>query len=214
MSALVVSGAPAPGGNTVGGPASSTDNAVVRYDGTGGNNLQDSTVFIDDSGNVRIGAAPAAVPLDHTLKIGQDSRVAVDVNTGGSVGTVQSGNGTGTGIQSSLIFQTPTLTGSGSGAQTQTTRLTLHADGATFDVAIIANQGIQIADAKNVVLNTSTGTKWGTATTQKQAWWNATPVVQPTAVADASGGAIIDVEGRAALNALLARLRTLGIIAT
>jgi hypothetical protein len=198
----------------VGGPASSTDNAVVRYDGTGGNNLQDSTVFIDDSGNVRIGAAPAAVPLDHTLKIGQDSRVAVDVNTGGSVGTVQSGNGTGTGIQSSLIFQTPTLTGSGSGAQTQTTRLTLHADGATFDVAIIANQGIQIADAKNVVLNTSTGTKWGTATTQKQAWWNATPVVQPTAVADASGGAIIDVEGRAALNALLARLRTLGIIAT
>lgn len=31
------------------GPATSTDNAVVRYDGTGGVTLQDSSVTIDDS---------------------------------------------------------------------------------------------------------------------------------------------------------------------
>lgn len=36
------------------GPASSTDNAVVRFDGTTGKLLQNSTVTIDDSGNVNI----------------------------------------------------------------------------------------------------------------------------------------------------------------
>jgi hypothetical protein len=33
-------------------------------------------------------------------------------------------------------------------------------------------------DGANMVLGTSTGTQWGTATGQKQAWWGATPVVQ------------------------------------
>jgi len=35
-----------------------------------------------------------------------------------------------------------------------------------------------------------------------------------SAVADATGGATVDAEARAAVNALLAELRTLGIIAT
>jgi hypothetical protein len=39
----------------------------------------------------------------------------------------------------------------------------------------------QITDAKNVVLGTTTGTKLGTATTQKLGFFNATPVVQPGA---------------------------------
>lgn len=34
------------------GPASSTDNAIVRWDGTGGNLVQDSSVVIDDSDNI------------------------------------------------------------------------------------------------------------------------------------------------------------------
>lgn len=71
-----------------------------------------------------------------------------------------------------------------------------------------------IADGKNVTFNTTTGTKLGTSTTQKFSFWNSTPVVQPTAVADAAGGATVDAEGRTALNSLLARLRTIGIIAT
>jgi hypothetical protein len=41
-------------------------------------------------------------------------------------------------------------------------------------------QGITISDAKNIVLNTTTGTKIGTGTTQKLAFWNKTPIVQPT----------------------------------
>ncbi len=66
----------------------------------------------------------------------------------------------------------------------------------------------------NVVLSATTGTKIGTATTQKLGFWNATPVVQGAAVADASGGGTVDAEARTALNTLLARMRTYGLIAT
>lgn len=37
------------GAGNVSGPVSSTDNAVVRFDGTGGNTIQDSGVIIDDT---------------------------------------------------------------------------------------------------------------------------------------------------------------------
>ncbi len=69
-------------------------------------------------------------------------------------------------------------------------------------------------NGRDFILDTTNGTKIGTGTTQKLAFWNATPVVQPTAVADASGGATIDTQARTAINALLARMRTLGLIAT
>jgi hypothetical protein len=36
------------------------------------------------------------------------------------------------------------------------------------------------ADAVNMVFNTTTGTKIGTATTQKIGFWNAAPIGQPT----------------------------------
>lgn len=44
--------------------------------------------------------------------------------------------------------------------------------------------GFTMADAQDVVLNATTGTKIGTANTQKLGFWNAAPVVQP-----ATGGA-------------------------
>lgn len=39
---------------------------------------------------------------------------------------------------------------------------------------------VALADAKNLSVGTTTGTKIGTATTQKLSFWNATPIVQPT----------------------------------
>jgi hypothetical protein len=65
-------------------------------------------------------------------------------------------------------------------------------------------------DGSNIVLGTTTGTKLGTATTQKLAFWDATPVVQPAAVADATDATDVITQ----LNDLLAKLRTLGLIAT
>jgi hypothetical protein len=55
---------------------------------------------------------------------------------------------------------------------TMSTRLTLQAATLT------------LADALNIAVNTTTGTKIGTATTQKIGFYNATPVVQPAAIAD------------------------------
>jgi hypothetical protein len=43
-----------------------------------------------------------------------------------------------------------------------------------------------LADAANIVLGTTTGSKIGTATTQKLGFWNATPIVQPAAAAQAA----------------------------
>lgn len=71
-----------------------------------------------------------------------------------------------------------------------------------------------IADSNNIVLNTTTGTKIGTATTQKLGFYNAAPVVQGASVADATGGVVIDIEARAAINALISRIEATGLIAT
>lgn len=69
---------------------------------------------------------------------------------------------------------------------------------------------IILSEAVNFVFGTTTGTRFGNATTQRIGFWNATPAVQPTAVADATDAASVITQ----LNALLARLRTIGIIAT
>lgn len=66
------------------------------------------------------------------------------------------------------------------------------------------------ASTRDLVTDTTTGTKIGTGTTQKIGFFNATPVVQQAAVADATDAA----STQARLNDLLARLRTLGLIAT
>jgi hypothetical protein len=62
----------------------------------------------------------------------------------------------------------------------------------------------------DLILTTTTGTKIGTATTQKLGFFNATPVVQQAAIADATDAA--STQDR--LNDLLAAMRTLGLIAT
>lgn len=43
-----------------------------------------------------------------------------------------------------------------------------------------AASSITFIDAYNLIVGTTTGTKFGTATTQKIGFWNATPIVQPT----------------------------------
>ena len=98
-------------------------------------------------------------------------------------------------MPSRLVFST---TADGSASPTERLRIT--------------SAGVlQVADAGNITVGTTTtGTKIGTATTQKIGFYNATPVVQPAAVADATDAATVITQ----LNDLLAKLRTLGIIAT
>ena len=73
------------GGGDFVGPASSTDNAVVRFDGTTGKLGQNSTVIIDDSGNMSgVG----------TLSLG----TALTVANGGTGSTSASGARTNLGL--------------------------------------------------------------------------------------------------------------------
>jgi hypothetical protein len=82
------------------------------------------------------------------------------------------------------------------------------------------------ADACNIAVGTTTGTKIGTATTQKLAFWNATPVDRPDTVTDAAtqdltGSDTVDrvkVEAdltscKTAINTIIDRLQELGLIA-
>jgi hypothetical protein len=68
---------------------------------------------------------------------------------------------------------------------------------------------VTMADTKNFVLNTGTGTKVGTATGQKLGFYGATPVDQPATITDGSDAA----STQAAVNAVIDRLQELGLIA-
>lgn len=86
--------------------------------------------------------------------------------------TLAGGKGTGNAVSSQILFQLPTVGTTGTTLQTLSTRMTL-------DYA-----SLTLPDAFNLIVNATTGTKIGTATTQKLGFYNATPVVQQLATAD------------------------------
>lgn len=55
------------GGGDVSGPAASTDNGIVRFDGTGGKTIQDSGILIDDIDNLD---TPGSVTIQDLLILG------------------------------------------------------------------------------------------------------------------------------------------------
>ena len=52
---------------------------------------------------------------------------------------------------------------------------------------LTANTSVTLADAVNIAVNATTGTKIGTATSQKLAFYNSTPVVQPAGTGVTAG---------------------------
>jgi hypothetical protein len=81
---------------------------------------------------------------------------------------------------------------------------------AGFSCGALTLNGNLDASTRDIVTDTTTGSKIGTGTTQKLGFFNATPVAQQAAVADSTDTTNVATQ----LNALLARLRTLGLIAT
>lgn len=92
---------------------------------------------------------------------------------------------------------------------------------ANFDAlkgAAIANYlplaGGTMTDAANIAVGSTTGSKIGTAASQKLGFFGATPVVQQSKVADPTGGATQDAEARTAIAAVIDVLEALGFSAT
>ena len=78
----------------------------------------------------------------------------------------------------------------------------------TADDLNVAND-ITMGDAGNIVVNTVTGTKIGTATTQMLATYGKTPVVQASAIV----AVVDDVSLTTTINAMLTVIRNFGLIA-
>jgi hypothetical protein len=83
----------------------------------------------------------------------------------------------------------------------------------TESFRILSSGNIQMGDAIDITLNATTGTKIGTATTQKLGFYNKTPIVQPAAITAPTAGTTIDTEARAAINSIRTALTALGLTA-
>lgn len=150
--------------------------------------------------------------------------------SGSTMRTVNGNPGTIRG-ENNLLTLKGTPNGSNPGIATDTDSST------TGDLISVRNNGSEkmkidkdgklavfagFADAVNIVVGSTSGTKIGTATTQKLGFYNATPVVQPTALtaADASavnsGDATTDTvigNMRTRINELETKLQSLGLLA-
>jgi hypothetical protein len=175
--------------------------------------------------------------IDSTGRLGlgtsnPGAKLGISESAAGSIVTqIQLANGStalgthGTAIQFRGFYNTALI--SSDGVPTSTTggnlRLQTYVSDGVLNTGIIitraGNVGIgttspssllHLADAGNITVGTTTGTKIGTATTQKLGFYNATPVVQPTAVANS----VDTTDIVAQFNALLSRMRDLGLIAT
>jgi len=88
------------------------------------------------------------------------------------------------------------------------------------DVLSISSTAVTVKEAINIVLGTTTGTKIGTATTQKIGFWNKTPVVQPAAYTPTNVSADRSYDANATtidelsdvLGTLIADLQSIGLI--
>lgn len=136
------------------------------------------------------------------LVVDTDSATALTVGTTGATNpafTVATAASDATGIKVDAAGAASgvavTVTSSGAAEN-----LTLDAKGTgtitlngTATGTVTVGADLTMADAKNVVLNTSTGTKIGTAVTQKLGFFNATPVVQPASAGQADQGAMTTI---------------------
>jgi hypothetical protein len=194
---------------------------------------------ITSTGLVGIGTS---VPVFNLVVAGSGTDGAW-FNSSGTVGRMGLGaiaNGAGGAFQISYDRGTG-LANFGVGTRdTPSTAFTIDTSGRLGIGTTSPSSLLHLADAGNISVGTTTGTKIGTATTQKLGFYNATPVVQPAAVTDitttATAGTLPTPDGtvtiadadaptvgelleycvelEAKLEAALGHLRTLGLIAT
>jgi hypothetical protein len=164
--------------------------SVGRYSNDGNG----PTLILQKSRNATVGSQTIIADGDSIGRVDFEGSDGSVFRRGASIDASIDGSPSAGDLPTRLVFST---TADGASSPTERLRIT--------------NAGVlQVADAGNISVGTTTGTKIGTATTQKLGFYNATPVVQPTAVADATDAASVITQ----LNALLTRMRNLGLIAT
>lgn len=72
---------------------------------------------------------------------------------------------------------------------------------------------IQIVGGRSIILDVKHGTRIGTSTTQKLAFFNGSPVARQAAIGQPSGGATVDAPARAAINSLIATFQAFNLTA-
>jgi len=80
---ITISASASGGGGTIGGSTGSTDNRIIRADGTGGSTIQSSAIAIDDSGNVTGGVTAdftTAYKVNGTQVVGAQGAVISDIS--------------------------------------------------------------------------------------------------------------------------------------
>lgn len=194
------------GGHLVKSVAGSTDVTLTTGDaGEADNMVMEFTGAITANINV-------IVPL-------QDGRIywAYNNTTGAFTLTVKGSSGTGVAVPQGAIQR---VRSDGTNVIPMNTAMTPAGALAT---------SLTLAEGANLILGTSTGSKIGTATTQKLGFFNAAPIVRPSAVGTATGFAAGTTAvtfhsddtytgnvGSTAytLNGIVAALKNLGLIAS
>jgi hypothetical protein len=133
---------------------------------------------------------------------GADRRL--EVNTGAAAGGIRISYNAGAGSATDYAELVV-------GSNGDLSITTVDSDGASGDLKLNLDGNLSFVDGVNMVFNTVTGTKIGTATDQKLGFYNATPVVQQAHIVDANG-TLADITTK--FNTLLSQIEALGLLAT
>lgn len=208
--------------------ASSSKNYLTKFNTTSGN--VGNSMIQDDGNSLAVGiSAASAAATFHIVGNSNDpaiyayhnqasgpvlSLLSEGATNPNAIQAIVGGDGKNTGVAG--YFQSTGTGGENIGG-------TFKASGATLNHAILISAGdLKFADGCNIKFNTSTGTKIGTATTQKMGFFDATPVVQQAALTAVVGTATDGTIGtndtitnniRTRLGDLESRLATLGLVA-
>ena len=220
------------GGGGIGGSTGSTDNAILRADGTGGSTLQSSPVTIADDGDLVINSRTEFDASAGVWGFGRggsynSSFLAGESGAGfkfaGGWGHLKPIGGiaeTGAELSSAGGVTIKTATGKGLHIGSGTDPKSLHVYNTytsttsyeRLDFDWSANVAT-IQTAAGSAGGTKRGLQIGGASTDELGFFGATPVDQPATVSDPSGGSTVDTEARAAIAAVIDRLQELGLIA-
>lgn len=138
--------------------------------------LTESTLSYISGGSSIVFSPTSLTFTDNIAGAGSTVNIRADDGTGNNANggkmNIESGYSTGTGTGS---IDLSVARGGTSGSTANTPAVAVRVAGATSGNGFT----VTLSDKADIALNTSTGSKIGTATTQKLGFYNATPIVQP-----------------------------------